>query len=167
MAELKNQPCYTKDGEFLGWFSRSVAAMVIVVAMDSNKKWHVLGSERGSGAADYQGFWNMPCGYVDFNETVKQAACRECFEETGVKLDPDKMTLFGYNDKPTENRQNITFRFMATIPNKTIDQLTFSKENNEKDEVGEIAWIPFDSYKEKKWAFGHDKIIAEVIKMLS
>ena len=161
--ELKNQPCYNADGEFLGWFSRSVAATIMVVAKDREGNRYVLASERGPGAADFQGYWNMPCGYLDFNETVAEAACRECYEETGIKVKPDEAKFFDFNSEPSANRQNVTFRFLATLK-EPIEDLTFSKENNEEDEVGMIEWVPFDGFEGKKWAFGHDKIIRDAIE---
>ena len=72
-----NQPCYDRNGRFLGWFSRSVAAVLFFYCRDKNGILHVLASERGTGAADYKGMWNCCCGYLDFNETVKQCAIRE------------------------------------------------------------------------------------------
>ena len=166
MAELKNQPCYDRSGNFIGWFSRSMAATLIVIAKDKAGKWYVLGSERGQGAADFQGMWNMPCGYLDFNETVAEAACRECYEETGVKVDPDDIVFYGYNDSPDANRQNVTFRFITTFIDKTVEDIAFSKENNEQDEVGKIEWVPLEEYNDRKWAFGHDEIIHGVKDMV-
>ena len=164
--ELKNQPCYDKDGNFIGWFSRSTAATIVVLAENCDEKLFILASERGPGAADFNGKWNLPCGYIDFNETALEAACRECFEETGVSLDPDSSVFIGYEDSPTANRQNITFRFMNVIMDRKIEDIEFSKENNEKDEVGQIMWVDIDHYGDFEWAFGHDKIIERVGKLV-
>jgi radical SAM protein (TIGR01212 family) len=84
LPELKkyvNQTCYDKYGRFLGWFSRSIAAAIFIYCKDQDGDWCVLGSERGEEAADYRGFWNCTCGYLDFNETTKEAALRELYEE--------------------------------------------------------------------------------------
>ncbi|MFO7964640.1 MAG: NUDIX hydrolase [Desulfobacterales bacterium] len=35
----------------------------------------------------YEGMWCIPCGHLEWNEDVRQAACREAFEETGLKID--------------------------------------------------------------------------------
>ena len=81
-----NQPCFTKDGKFIGWFSRSMATALYLFCNDKNGVLHVLASERGKGAADFNGYWNCTCGYLDFGETTKQCALRELKEETGVEV---------------------------------------------------------------------------------
>ena len=160
----KNQPCYTKDGEFIGWFSRSMAAAIFVFCKDADGIIHVLASERGPGAADFIGYWNCCCGYLDFNETLVECACRELKEETGVIAKPYELSFIGYEDNPSENHQNVTFRFVYKIMNRTIDEISFSKDDNEKDEVGEIKWIPIFDVHKYKWAFKHDEIIYKAFK---
>ena len=161
-----NQPCYDKNGKFLGWFSRSIAAALFVFCKDKNGNIYVLASERGTGAADFQGYWNCCCGYLDFGEKVVECAARELKEECGVEVDPDKIVMFGYEDSPSANHQNVTFRFAYLIEDKTIDEIKFSKDGNEKDEVGEIRWIPVGEIDNYKWAFGHEKRIREAIGFL-
>jgi len=34
-----------------------------------------------------KGFWNLPCGFLELNETVEQGAKREVKEETGVETE--------------------------------------------------------------------------------
>lgn len=163
--ELRNQPCYDADGNFIGWFSRSIAAAIFVFCRDKEGDLYVLASERGKGAADFQGYWNCPCGYLDFSETVKQCAMRELYEETGISVPEECVYFVSYEDKPSANRQNVTFRFGVYDSSKTIEQLSdFSKENNEEDEVGEIAWIPVSEIGSRQWAFNHDKTILTVLE---
>ena len=158
---LVNQPCFDKYGRFLGWFSRSMATAVFVFCKDKNNEWHVLASERGAEAADYRGFWNCCCGYLDFNETTKQCAIRELQEECGVSVAEDALELMGYEDAPTANHQNVTFRFRALINDRTIDEIKFSKKGNEGKEVGDIKWLKLSDIDTYKWAFNHDKLIKE------
>ena len=90
---------------------------------------------------------------------------RELYEETGISVPEECVYFVSYEDKPSANRQNVTFRFGAYDPSKTIEQLSnFSKENNEEDEVGEIAWVPIDAIGNHKWAFNHDKTILTVLE---
>ena len=35
----------------------------------------------------HQGFWSLPAGFVDYGESPKEAACRECLEETGLSTE--------------------------------------------------------------------------------
>lgn len=148
---------------FIGWFSRSMATAIFVFCKDADGDWCVLASERGAEAADFRGMWNCPCGYLDFNETVRGCAIRECLEETGVKIDPSQLTFIGYEDDPiTANRQNVTFRFGVWITDKVTTDFEFSKKNNEGEEVGEIKWIKVNDIDNYEWAFNHKTRINEI-----
>jgi 8-oxo-dGTP pyrophosphatase MutT (NUDIX family) len=164
LPEIKmvNQPCYDKYGRFIGWFSRSMASAMFVFCKDKAGNWYVLASERGEEAADFRGFWNCSCGYLDYNETTKDCAMRELYEETGILIDEDVVNFVNYEDSPEANRQNVTFRFAAFIEDSIIDDFTFSKKNNEGKEVGEIKWIKVDEIDDYMWAFNHDKRIKEI-----
>ena len=161
--EQKNQPCYDKYGRFLGWYSRSIAVAGFVYCKNKKGEWCVLASERGKGTPDFQGYWNSCCGYLDFNEKITAALAREIFEETGVVISEDMFELAGYEDSPSANRQNVTFRFRCCFYEKLCEEFEFSHANNEKDEVGEIKWIPIEEVGNYKWAFGHDKRIIELM----
>ena len=75
--KLVNQPCYDKEGNFIGWFSRSMASALFIFCRNKKNQWCVLASERGKEAADFVGAWNCPCGYLDLDETTKDCARRE------------------------------------------------------------------------------------------
>ena len=109
-----NRQGYNQDGSKGPWFSRSVAVATAVILQD-NEQWYILAGQRGTGTPDYQGYWNLPCGYLDYNEDAKTAAAREVFEETGIKLNPSELKSFGSSTSPLENRQNIVFFFVAFI----------------------------------------------------
>ena len=150
---------------FIGWYSRSMATALFVFCRNKKNQWCVLASERGKEAADFVGSWNCPCGYLDFDETTKECARRECFEETGIEIDPSIIRYVSYEDDPvTANRQNVTFRFYAEINDKLAEEFTFSKANNEGEEVGRIAWIPVEDIDKYKWAFNHKNRIYEIFK---
>ena len=148
---------------FIGWYSRSMATALFVFCKNKKNQWCVLASERGKEAADFVGYWNCPCGYLDFDETTKNCARRECFEETGVDIDPATIKFVSYEDDPvTANRQNVTFRFYVEIEHKLAEDFTFSRANNEGEEVGKIAWIPIEEVEKYEWAFNHKKRIYEI-----
>ena len=166
-AEI-NQPCFDKNGKFLGWFSRSMATSIFVFARNKDGILHVLASERGQGAADFQGYWNCPCGYLDFNETTKRCAVRELEEETGIGVSEEIVRFISYeDDQITANHQNVTFRFGVNITDHTTEQLSgFSHKHNEKNEVGKIAWVPVNEIDKYDWAFGHKTRIVEIAREL-
>ena len=153
-----------KDGKEY-WVARNMAVACFVFA-PINGEWCVLANQRGTGTPDFQGLWNCPCGYLDFDETTKQAAMREVFEETGVQLTTAK--FWGYDDSPHSNLQNVTFRFYSIITNPQPNTVSVSTEGRggEKDEVGAISWVPISKIGDFEWAFEHDLRIAELVKEL-
>jgi ADP-ribose pyrophosphatase YjhB (NUDIX family)/GNAT superfamily N-acetyltransferase len=50
------------------------------------------------GQQPFAGWWALPAGYIEADESVEQAAVRECWEETG--LDVDLLELFGVYSFP-------------------------------------------------------------------
>ena len=147
------------------WVSRSMAVSCFVFA-NINGKWCVLANQRGTGTPDYQGCWNVPCGYLDYNETTKQAAIRETYEETGVQL--SDALFWGFEDDPEENRQNVTFRYFAIIDDPQPSNVSLSTEalGGEDNEVSSVAWITLDVIADFDWAFDHDILIVELQEIL-
>jgi ADP-ribose pyrophosphatase YjhB (NUDIX family)/GNAT superfamily N-acetyltransferase len=50
------------------------------------------------GQPPFEGWWALPAGYIEADESVEQAAVRECKEETG--LDVELLELFGVYSFP-------------------------------------------------------------------
>lgn len=157
---MMNHQGYEKDGRPSAWFSRSVAVATAVLIQDEGQ-WYVLANERGQGTPDYQGYWNLPCGYLDYNETVEQAAMREVYEETGIKC--QNIKNIGHSSSPNENRQNVCFFFISFL-NGSISDYNFSKDNMEEGEVGGIKWVPIDQADDVMWAFDHDELIHQILE---
>ena len=145
------------------WISRSIAVLGIITGFDKDGIQYVLATQRGKGTPDpeFVGCWCLPCGYLDYNETIKQAVSREVFEETGVKIDPSCFSLLGINSNPEEKRQNVTIRFKCEVV--PIENYKLSTEFSEPDEVEAVKWIPIYEYFKYKWAFNHDKLIKDYV----
>lgn len=163
---MKNFPILDENGKEW-WISRSIAVTGCIFTF-LNGKWCVLANKRGEGTPDFQGMWNMPCGYLDFNETTAEAVIREVYEETGVKVNPDYLHFWCFNDSPTQNRQNVSFRYYALVDAQpgNISVGTGNDRGGEEDEVEAIGWIPVDTVDNYKWAFGHDEIIKDFVKWM-
>ena len=157
-----NQPCYTKEGKQLGWFSRSMAVSVFIFCKDSDGRWNILASERGPGTPDFQGYWNCVCGYVEFDTTIADNCIKEVHEEVGVEISKESLIFIGFEDSPSANHQNVTFRYAVIYRDRITDDFSFSKEWNEEGEVGDIKWIPVDEVARYQWAFGHKDRILEI-----
>lgn len=145
----------------LFWYSRSVATTLFAFAKGSDGRWYVLANKRGEGAADFQGLWNAPCGYLNFNEDGEESAQRETFEETGIFIPRSEIKLWKAITDPSQNHQNVSFKYY-TILEGICESYTFSMDNMEVKEVEEIAWVPVDIVDRFSWAFGHNENIKEI-----
>ncbi len=113
----------TVDGENMKgktvWHSRSCAAAIFVFS-NMNDEWCVAAVKRGPGCPNNIGKWCCPCGYVDYNETVQEAAARELLEETNLQVGDSYYDLHldfkGFNSNPEDDvLQNITFYYAGLI----------------------------------------------------
>ena len=162
---MKNFPIIDKETGREYWISRSVAVLGVVKAIDRNGNKYVLAEQRGTGTPDpeYVGYWCLPCGYVDYNETCKQAIAREVKEETGISIHPENFELIEINDNPFEDkRQNITFRFRTELEGY-INDFELTDKFSEINEVMNIKWIDLREINNYKWAFNHKILIKELI----
>lgn len=147
------------------WHSRACAVAGFVFAKNRMGEWCILANQRGEGTPDFQGMWNCPCGFIDFNETGSKACAREIYEECGLRIVGEGLIKFlEVNDDPEDsNNQNITLRYYAKIEDlKAEDMLLGSTGLGEKNEVEERLWIPMSHLDDYKWAFNHKNIIKSI-----
>ena len=146
------------------WISRSVAVVGFIYGYDKDEKEYILAVQRGTGTPDpeFVGKWCLPCGYLDYDETLEEALQREVFEETGVLLDSDSIVLLGVNSDPkSDKRQNVTFRYQAIAKEETLTNISLTAENSEPNEVSDIKWIPYSEINNYEWAFNHKELIKQ------
>ena len=163
---MKNFPIIDKISGREYWISRSVAVVVFVFARDIYNQEYILAEQRGTGTPDpeYIGKYCVPCGYLDYDETIIQAAQRELMEETGLNFPTTDFKLLNINDLPkSDKRQNITFRYIVNS-NVNIEDLSnlFTTKNSEKDEIESIKFIKLKDIDNYEWAFNHQELIKEI-----
>jgi ADP-ribose pyrophosphatase YjhB (NUDIX family) len=163
---MKNFPVIDKATGREHWISRSIAAVVCIIAKDKSGDEYVLAVQRGKGTPDpeYVGKYCMPCGYLDYDETVAQAAQREVKEETGLTFPVADFKLVTINDNPFDDkRQNVTFRYLVKSDILVNElELMFTTKNSEKDEVSGIRFIKLSNIELYEWAFNHETLIKEI-----
>lgn len=155
---MKNFPVKVNDKEY--WISRSVATVGFIFTEDNG--FRVLAVKRGKGCPDEVGKWCCPCGYLEWDETLKEGCAREIKEETNLSVNKNKLNFWSINDDPKEAHQNITIRFVSF--SKGYGYQTVSSACSELDEVDDIAWIGFNELGNYDWAFGHLQLLLDCIR---
>jgi len=157
---MKNFPIEHEGKTY--WISRAVAVVGYIFTFD-NGKLLVLANKRGKGTPNYQGYWNCPCGYLDFDETTREACVREIEEETNLTVNPKSLMLDSIQDDPTEDsNQNITFRYWDF--NVLYKALTIYAKGAEPDEVEDVEWIPVEELDNYQFAFDQEKTIKRIVR---
>lgn len=144
------------------YVSRNTSVSLYAFAKNNSGEWCVLANQRGHGST--KGMYNVTCGFVDMardgkpEETLEQAACRETFEENGVKVDPSKLVMMGVNSKG----RNINASFYTVIEDRTVEQMPTSTSNAEGNEVLDSRWIPLSQVPNFKFAFNQNAKIEAI-----
>ncbi len=172
--KFKNRPneCVkTVDGREV-WLSRSVAVTVCVL-LECQGQPYILVNQRGPGMPDYPGYWNLPCGYLDYDETTAEAAVREVWEECGVNtltLLPQATVAFfdqpwDVSSTPGDNRQNVTIHH--GLHARVGELPAVSIEHCEPNETAEVRWLPLAEVGSLTYAFHHRERIAKFLDHLA
>jgi len=157
---MKNFPIEHEGKTY--WISRAITVVGYIFTFD-NGKLLVLANKRGKGTPDFQGYWNCPCGYLDFDETTREACVREIAEETNLLVHPKSLMLDSIQDDPTEDsNQNVTFRYWDF--NALYKALTVYAKGAEPDEVEDVEWIPVEELDNYQFAFNQEKTIKRIVR---
>lgn len=140
------------------WVSRSIAVVCYVYA-HVNGKLCVLANKRGPGVPNNVGKWNCPQGFLDYNETLQEAACREVWEETGVKIKKRKLRFIELDSDPSKDAlQVVVVRFAYHISRfKKVRESDLTSENSEPNEVVDVKWIPVKDIENYDWVSSRHK----------
>ena len=158
---MKNFPVQHEGKTY--WISRNTAVTCFVFA-PIDGEWCLLANQRGKNAPDYQGYWNLPCGFLEANETGEEGVCREIFEECGYKILPGQMKLFNVETDPrTCNNGNVTIRYWNMNQYTELPKLKYTNINGEEGEVDSVKWINCKDINDYKWAFNHYNLIIEAL----
>lgn len=108
---------------FVFWHNPVVGVAVIIL-----QEAHILLARRARGV--YQGAWCIPCGYVEYDEEIREAAQREFLEETGLVVEVGDIYAVHSNfHNPAAHSVGIWFRgtvLSGTLrPDDDVDQVAY------------------------------------------
>jgi len=128
---------------FIFWQNPVVGVAVIVMQGD-----HIVLARRARGV--YKGAWCIPCGYVEYDEDVRQAAQREFQEETGLLVEVGEVYAVHSNfHNPASHSVGIWFR--GTVLSGTL---------RPDDDVDQVAYMPLHDLPDNL-AFPTDQLVLE------
>lgn len=106
----------------------------------------------------FKGCFALPGGFVEMNETLKDAANRELFEETGLKgIELNQLAAFDKIDRdPRDRNISIVFYGFTTDNNSTIQG---------GDDAEEANWFDLNSL--PPLAFDHQDVIQFTLKKIT
>lgn len=169
-----NEEITLPDGRTI-WISRS-STVVITLWCLVNKTPYLLIGQRGETCPDEIGKWNLPCGYLDWDETLSEAAEREVWEETGVDLRSiqrnEVAIVISLMDQPwmvnshisgrKGSKQNVSHHYALVY--KADELPATSMDYCEPGEVADIKWIKTDEIDDYDYAFQHSRVIREFLE---
>lgn len=136
----------------------SVAVDLVVFAEDEDFKLRVLLVRRGKDP--FAGSWALPGGFVNMDETLAEAAVRECEEETGLRpvVTP---TMLGVSDDPDRDPRGRVFGVsFAAVVDKVTDVRGC-------DDAAEAAWFPVTEVCRMGLAFDHNAVFDRGVEWLT
>lgn len=145
----------------------------VVVRFCRDGRVYMPVNKRGPGCSTFPGKYNVPCGFLEDDETGPECCARELYEENGIKIPPERFKFYGNNleqDPSTRFEGHAVNRYIAILTdedfeNGVVDQ-THAAElgttGGEKDEVSERRWMKLGYYSMYEWAFDQKELLAQV-----
>ena len=156
-----NKSYQTGDGEI--YHSRSVAVVAVVLLLCKGKH-HVLLTKRSDIMMDEPGKWCLPCGYLDWDESLEQAIIREVYEETGLMLSEHENIIIAIapniriDSNPESNHQNVSIATCFLLESDIFPLL-----NDSTLETSAIKWKSIEDLMDMDCAFNHKRVVIDAI----
>lgn len=169
--KFKSTPnrCIQHEGNEI-WISRSVTVLPVLFFVSKGTQYVPLGL-RGEDLPEAVGLWELPGGYLDYDETTTQAVYREVWEELGLDL-PQLVEDFRFEgdlDHPYEvysaplRRQNVTLKYALMFHLEDADLPQLNPQVSQ-GEVVEAKWVEVETALNMTLAFNHHDVMKECLE---
>lgn len=106
----------------------------------------------------YKDFWAIPGGFVDYGETVENAAIREALEETNINV--ELINIVGVYSNPNRDPRGHTISIVFLASG--------NMENMKADsDAKDINIFSINDLNKIKIAFDHDKILNDSLNLIN
>ena len=89
-----------------------------------------------------EGTWTMPGGKIDFGEAFEEAIAREVMEETGIKINQDKLKFISITNDQVSDAHFVTIGFLC-------EEFEGEPKAMEPNEITEWRWFDLNNLPEK------------------
>jgi len=112
--------------------------------------------EKADSELHGEGSWTMPGGKLHFGEELEEAAFREVLEETGAKIDKEKLELISLTNDIVKDAHFVTVGYLSRDIDGEIKVM-------EPDEITEWRWFGLDNLPSPLF-FPSERIIKNFLK---
>jgi 8-oxo-dGTP diphosphatase len=137
-------------------YERPSVTVDVVIFTLINQELHVLLVQRRRWP--FEGFWAIPGGFINMDESLEAAARRELEEETGVR-DVYLEQLYTFGDVGRDPRTRVISVAYIALVRADRQKIRASEESTD------VRWFPVSSLPEQL-AFDHDQVLAYAIGRL-
>ena len=168
-----NSRIHTQDGRVLH-HARANAVVAEICLYDTQQQtWSILLMQRGLQDQEFAGYWALPSGYLDWDETLYQAMMREVYEETGlwlpavlqqskaVSADAEPWRI---SDVPAGEKQNLAFHYAVLFAWSNDDYPELSVQSDDPHETLSAKWVGMQHASHMGLAFAHQHNIQQLLQ---
>ncbi len=131
-------------------YERPSVTVDVVIFTLYNRELHLLLVQRRRWP--YDGYWALPGGFINMDESLEESARRELEEETGVR-DVYLEQLYTFGDPGRDPRTRVVSVAYFALVRADAHELRRSPE-----ETTDVRWFPVQELPQQL-AFDHDKIL--------
>lgn len=160
------------------WISRSMAVDGLIIGKYRNDLYCLI-VKRSKKMKDEPLKYCIPCGYLDFNETLFDAMIREVYEETGFYIKDYQNSIINQNeipfiikDDPKYFKQNVSFIYLTLMDFDLFNyELPLYVQDHDTWEIESAEWMKIsdlygNNFMNNQFAFNMEETIMKAVEYI-